>query len=137
MACSGCGSRNSGSRKSGSRNKGGNNGSLNCVCNILADIKKKQDMAHNSNKGCVNDFCSNGNNNSDTIPVVITTKANTILFGFIDLELNECEITVYFRVNDVNQDTGCVQLEMLLPNEGRRIDPGSNCCIPLNQVCTA
>ncbi|ARI78651.1 CotY/CotZ family spore coat protein [Halobacillus mangrovi] len=109
------------------------NGFLNCVCSVLADIKERQDNANTPSNGCVNDFCSMVNNNHDTIPVVLTTKANTALFGFINLEDNDCEITVYFRVNNVNEDTGCVQLELLLPS--RQINTGNQCCVPLREIC--
>ncbi|WP_198162676.1 CotY/CotZ family spore coat protein [Halobacillus mangrovi] len=120
---------------SGSNSNG--NDLLNCVCSVLADIQERQDNANTPSNGCVNDFCSMVNNNPDTIPVVLTTKENTALFGFINLEDNDCEITVYFRVNNVNEDTGCVQLELLLPNEGRQIAPGNQCCVRLNQICGA
>lgn len=111
------------------------NGALNCVCSILAAIKEQQDSVQPSDDRCANDFCNVLNNNFDTIPVILVTKKNTLLYNFIDIDLAECEPTVYFRVNDVDEDTGCAQLEMLRPNAGRAITTGDECCIPLNQVC--
>ncbi|MFS1511601.1 CotY/CotZ family spore coat protein [Chengkuizengella sp. SCS-71B] len=89
------------------------------------------------NKNCI---CDALKNIGDVI--ILTKTDNTLLYAFGDIlnsssdPLEPCYITVYFQVKEVDKCNQCITLELLKPNEGRTIDPGENCCVPLNQICT-
>ncbi|MFS1515225.1 CotY/CotZ family spore coat protein [Bacillus sp. SM2101] len=93
----------------------GNGGNIrNCVCTVLED-----------------------NINQD---VILTTNSNTIFYAFGNIRESStgqgnCFVTVYFRVSEVDLESGCVTLQLLQPEGNREINVGNQCCIRLNQIC--
>lgn len=129
------------SKKGSSKNNNDNNsyslGNVrnvgNCVCDVLQTILDAQDDTNGNGctSGCI-PFVVNPVQTVNTVPFILITKANTLQYGFIDLP-GGCEITVYFRINAL--DDCCATLELLLPNEPRQITPDNECCVPLKEVC--
>ncbi|QGH34255.1 spore coat protein [Gracilibacillus salitolerans] len=111
-------------------------GDNNCVCDVLQFILDAQDDTNGNGctSGCAQ-FLVNPVQTVNTVPFILITKKNTVQFAFGDLPENDCFITVYFRINAL--DDCCATLELLEPNPGRAIQTGDNCCVPLNQVCGA
>ncbi|GAK03832.1 spore coat protein Y [Geomicrobium sp. JCM 19037] len=102
-----------------------------CVCETLKGIAKEQDRVQKScGNGCYEKLL-NPEPVYDTVPLILTTNMNRLLYALGDTREGESFITVFFRVDRV--DGNCAVLELLRPFPELEI-PAGMADVPLNQV---
>jgi spore coat protein Z len=96
---------------------------VNCVCEAVKNINDIQDEVEDRcATSCFENLLSPTNSVGDTVPFLLTNEKGKLLKAAGNVGSNNCFITPFFRVRNV--DDCCATLQLLLPvdKQGRVVD---------------
>ncbi|MFC4323476.1 CotY/CotZ family spore coat protein [Litchfieldia salsa] len=107
-----------------------------CICETLEKIKLAQEEAKEAKKSALHHCLKDLDENRllyDTVPFILQTPYGHPYFTWGNFGDDDCFITVFFKVVDIDCENCCAKLQLLKPNKPIYDDDTGS--VELDQIC--